>query len=154
MTKRILACLGVVLFMAIGGAMAQTDTDTLTVTATVVDAALITAVGDISFGNYDPTDSTPTDADGSVTIRATTGMGYTVYIGSDRSMTDGTDTLNYELYSDAARSSVWGSTLATGEPYTSTSNAETTYSIYGRIAALQDVQAGGYSDTVTITVEW
>jgi spore coat protein U-like protein len=134
--------------------MAQTDTDTLTVTATVVDAALITAVGDISFGNYDPTDSVPTDADGSVTIRATDGLAYTVYIGADRSMTDGTDTLDYELYSDAARSSVWGSTLATGEPYTSTTNAETVYDIYGRVAALQDVGAGGYSDTVTITVEW
>jgi spore coat protein U-like protein len=69
-------------------------------------------------------------------------------------MTDGTDTLNYELYSDAPRSSIWGSTLATGESYTSTSNAETTYDIYGRVPALQDVGAGSYSDTVTITVEW
>jgi spore coat protein U-like protein len=89
-----------------------------------------------------------------VTIRATTGMSYTVYIGNDRSMTDGTDTLNYELYSDVSRSSVWGSTLATGEGYSSTNNAEATHLIYGRIAALQDVQAGGYSDMVTITVEW
>jgi spore coat protein U-like protein len=140
--------------MTAGSAMAQTDTDTLTVTATVLDAALITSVGDIAFGNYDPTDSVPTDADGSVTIRATDGLLYTVYIGADRSMTFGAYNLDYELYSDAARSSVWGSTFATGESYTSTSNAEMTYDIYGRVAALQDVGAGAYSDTVTITVEW
>jgi spore coat protein U-like protein len=140
--------------MAVGSSMAQTDTDTLTVTANVIDAALITGVGDIDFGNYDPTDATPTDADGSVTIRATTGMIYTVYIGSDRSMTLGADTLNYELYSDAARTSVWGSTEPTGETYTSSSNAEATHPIYGRLAALQDVGDGAYSDTVTITVEW
>jgi spore coat protein U-like protein len=144
-----------VFFMAVGGAMAQTDTDTLTVSATVIEAARIITVGDINFGNYDPTNPTANDAQGTVQIRATNGMTYTVYIEDPpREMTDGTDTLSYELYSDAARTSVWGSTLGTGEGYTSTGNAPVTYDIYGRVAALQDVGAGSYSQTVDITVEW
>jgi spore coat protein U-like protein len=89
-----------------------------------------------------------------VTVRATTGLPYTIYIGADRVMTDGTDNLNYELYSDGGRASVWGSTLATGEGYTSVSNAQVVYPIYGRVAALQNVGPGNYSDSVTITLEW
>lgn len=144
----------VVMCSMIGVAFAQTATDTLNVSATVLGKARIITVGDIDFGDYDPTDTGNKDAGGSVTVRATKGLAYKIYIGADRSMSDGTDTLNYELYSDAGRTSAWGSTNATAESYTSTSNASTPRNIYGRIAALQDVQAGNYSDTVTITVEW
>ena len=154
MKTRVLACLGAIVLLAGGTAWAATDTDTLNVTATVLSSAQITAVGDIAFGNYDPSDATPLDAAGSVSVRATTGLGYAIYIGSDRSMTFGAYTLNYELYSDAGRTSAWGSDLAGAETYTSTGNAEETYSIYGRVAALQDVGPNSYSDTVTITLEW
>ena len=138
----------------VGIAVADTDTDTLNVSATVLGKARIITVGDIDFGDYDPTDTANTDATGSVTVRATKGLAYKIYVGADRSMTDGTDTLNYELYSDAGRTSAWGSTNPTAESYTSTSNAPSAKTIYGRISALQDVQAGNYADTVTITLEW
>ena len=52
---------------------------------------------------------------GSVSVRATTGLDYWIYIGTDRVMTDGTYNLDYELYSDAGRTSVWGSDLAGAE---------------------------------------
>ena len=154
MKTRVLACLGAITLLVGGMAWAATDTDTLTVTATVVDSAQIISVGDIAFGNYDPTTTVATDAGGSVTVRATSGMTYTIYIGADRTMTDGTDNLNYELFVDAPRTTAWGSTLATGEGYTAASNANVTYPIFGQIAALQDVGAGSYSDTVTITLEF
>jgi spore coat protein U-like protein len=154
MKIRVLAILGTIALLVGGTAWAATDTDTLTVTATVIDSAQILSVGNIAFGNYDPTNATATDANGSVTVRATTGLGYTVYIGADRVMTDGSDNLNYELYSDGARSSVWGSTLGTGESYTAATNANVTYTIYGQVSALQNVGPGSYSDTVTITLEW
>ena len=144
----------VALCAAVGVAFADTDTGTLNVTATVLGKARIITIGDIAFGNYDPTDATATDANGSVTVRATKGLAYKVYIAADRTMTDGTDTLTYELYSDAARTSAWGSTNPTAESYTSTSNAPSAKTIYGRVAALQDVQAGSYTDTVVITLEW
>ncbi len=154
MRIRVFVCFCAIALLSGGAAMAQTDTDTLTVTATVIDSAQITAVGDIAFGNYDPTSAADTDADGSVTIRATTGLTYDIYIGADRSMTDGSENLAYELYTDATRTAAWGSTQATGVNDTSSSNAEVTYDIYGRVAARQDVGPGAYSDTVTITLEW
>lgn len=148
-----------VLVLTVGVAatvLADTDTGTLNVTANVVNMARITSVGDISFGDYDPTDTTtPSDASGSVTVRATKALGYTIYIGNDRTMSDGSgNNLSYELYSDSARTSAWGSDLAGGESTTSAGNSPLSHTIYGRISAGQDVPAGSFSDTVTITVEW
>jgi spore coat protein U-like protein len=154
MKTRVLACLGAIVLLAGGTAWAATDTDTLTVTANVISSAQITGVGNIDFGDYDPSDATPLDADGSVSVRATVGLNYQIYISADRSMTGGSDTLNYELYSDAGRTTVWGSELAGAEDYTSTGNTEVTYSIYGRVPALQDVGPNAYSDTVQITLNW
>ncbi len=157
MKRLIVIVMTFALILTAGSAMALTDTSPLTVNATVVGNCRITGTGTISFTNYDPTDSSPNNADGSVTVRCTNGVSYTIYIGTDRTMNSGStgDSLPYELYSDAARSSVWGSTLAAGEGYASISNAESTKTIYGQIAAYEDVQAAGdYTDTVTITVEW
>lgn len=147
--------IGFVSFFALAsGAMAAQDTGTLNVNANVQSVARITSITDINFGNYDPTSLTDLDADGDVSVRATKGLAYNIYIGSDRVMTDGTDNLNYELYVDAGRTTAWGSTLATAENYTSAGNAISTKNIHGRVPALQDVQAGAYSDTVLITLEF
>lgn len=143
------------ILVSAASAMAATDTGTLNVSASVLGTARITSVGAMSFSNYDPTEpTTPNDADGSVAVRATKGLAYTIYVGATRTMSNGTDTLNYELYSDAGRSSVWGSTLAAGAAYTSAGNAISTKTIYGRIPVLQDVPAGAYSGTVTVTLEF
>lgn len=157
--KRVASILTMVVvggFGLVASAAAQTtDTATLNVSATVVDKARITSVTDIAFGNYDPTASTPTDADGSVTVRATKDLAYEIYITGTREMSDGSgQTLDYELYSDSGRTTVWGASSGTGENFTSTSNAETTYTIYGRVSALQDVSAASFSDSVTVTVEY
>ena len=154
MKIRVLVCLCAVALLSGGAALAQTSTDTLTVTANVAATARITSVGDIAFGAYDPTDPVGLDSTGSVSVRATNGLAYWIYIGADRTMTDGTYNLLYELYSDAPGGAIWGSTLAGGEAYTSTTNAVQTYTIHGRVAALQDVGVGAYTDTVTITMEW
>lgn len=155
--KRIIIGLVALAFILITSAraMAATATGTMSVSATVIGTARITGVGNITFGNYDPTEpTTPLDANGSVTVRATKSLPYTIYVGAARTMANGLNTLNYELYSDAARTSAWGSTLATGQAYTSASNAESVKTIYGRVAVLQDVPAGAYSGTVTITLEF
>lgn len=141
--------------VASSAAQVTTDTATLNVTATVVNKARITSVTAIAFGDYDPTDSNPTDADGSVTVRATKALAYEIYVTGTREMSDTSgQTLDYELYSDSGRTTVWGDSSGDGLDFKSTSNAETTYTIYGRVSALQDVSAASFSDTVTVTVEY
>jgi spore coat protein U-like protein len=66
------------------------------------------------------------------------------------------DLLNYNLFTDAARSAVWGdgtqgtSTLSSkvqrNKPWVAT--------VYGRIPAGQNVPVGLYSDTLTVTIIW
>jgi spore coat protein U-like protein len=134
--------------------LAVTETSPLNVTAQVVSRCRITSVTNLDFLTYDPTD--PVDDDdgvGDVTFRCTRGTIYEIYIAGIRTMTDGVDTLSYELYQDAARTTVWPSGLP-GVGGTSASNAPVTQGIYGRIPALQDVQAGIYSGTVTVTIEY
>jgi spore coat protein U-like protein len=134
---------------------AGTDTAILHLRANVIEGARIENVSEITHIDYDPTDpTTPNDATGALTVRATKGMSYKVYIGNDRTMTNGSDTLNYEIYSDPGYTAAWGSSFGTGESYTSTSNAPSTKTLYSRIPAMQAVPAGTYTDTVMLTLEW
>lgn len=133
-----------------------TATGTLTATATVNSVCNVTGITNIAFGGYDPTSVTPTDANGDVSVSCTKNTPYQVYISAVRTMSDGTDTLNFQLYNDAVGGTVWGS--ATGAPgnitNTPASNAATAHTIYGRIPALQNVGSGAYTGNVTVTIEY
>ena len=68
----------------------------------------------------------------------------------------GNDALSYNLYIDAARSTIWGD--GTGGSSTQTINMTgshpSTLSIYGRVPPLQDVSMGSYSDSVMVTINF
>lgn len=153
--KRILIVLVAVavVFMS-AKAMALTDTNNLTSTVDVVAVCNIESVTNLDFVTYDPTSATDDDDGvGDVVFRCTRGTNYDVYITGARTMTDGTDTLNFEMYTDAARTAAWAS-AAPGTTGVSANNAQITLDIYGRITALQDVQVGTYNGTVVVTVEY
>lgn len=149
---QILAAVTIVLMVATS-ALAATDTATLNVSATVIASCRITSTTDINFGNYDPTNTVPTDAAGSFDFRCTRGTNYDLYISTPRTMTDGIDTLNFELYTDAPGSTVWPSSLP-GVSGVAGTNAVVPVDVYGRIPALQDVGTGAYNGSVTVTVEY
>jgi len=66
-----------------------------------------------------------------------------------RQMTSGANTLNYDLYSDAAMTTLWG-VGADSRPVPA-GGGTTTVPLYGRIFALQDAAVGSYSDTIVVT---
>ena len=141
--------------MAIATAsIAATATDSATVTASVASACSITSFPDIAFGAYDPTSATPKDATGSLSISCVKGTSYRSYLSTPRTMTGGTDTLNFEVYSDAVHSAAFPSSYASASSVTATSIAAVTTTLYGRIAAQQDVGVESYSGTLTATVEY
>ncbi|HLE08124.1 MAG TPA: spore coat U domain-containing protein, partial [Thermodesulfobacteriota bacterium] len=113
------------------------------------------SVTDIVFSTaYDPTDSANNDSGaGDFSFRCTRGTDYNMYITGARTMTDGTDTLAYELYKEGGRTTVWPS-VNPATPTTSGDNSPVIMDVFGRISALQDVQAGPYAGSVTVTVEW
>jgi len=162
MSKHIFLALlvGVVALFAVSGtARAATDTDTLNINASVNAVGRITSVGDIAFGVYDPTDTVPLDANGSVSYRVAKGVSFTMYISetsaSLREMAGGgTDTLTFLLYKDSVGGTDWGTTSATGISGTSAGNGTQTNTIFGRVPALQDVAVDAYAETLTITLEF
>lgn len=67
------------------------------------------------------------------------------------------DYLAYGLYRDVGRSSVWGfsagvDTVQQTLSIPNKNSAIATFTIYGRIAPLQNVSAGSYTDSVQVTL--
>src|SRR5205823_2483703 len=74
-----------------------------------------------------------------------------------RKMTSGSDLLNYALYTDSARTTVWGdgaggTTALISDTGTGSAQSKT---IYGRVPSGQtSLPAGSYDDTVAVTVTY
>jgi len=146
------------------------QTGSFNVTASVANSCRVTSTGDIAFGTYDPADvnfSTALPGTGSVSVRCTRGtvanvaldQGLNAAGGSTcaapvRRMSDGgTERLAYSIYQDAARTTAWGCDAANDQTFTSAaSNVATTLTTYGQVPAGQDVAAGNFTDTVTVSV--
>jgi spore coat protein U-like protein len=130
------------------------------VSASVASNCVMTA-GSVAFGAYDPLvthASTNLDQTGSVSVAcvkgtvANIGLGNGSNYSSGRRMTNGADFLSYDLYTSAARTTVWDTTNRVG--YTAASKASTSLTIYGRVPSHQDVAAGSYTDTVVAQAEF
>ena len=140
---------------------ASPATTTFQVTASVADSCLVSAT-DLNFGAYDPLVGA---LDGTSTITATCTAGTRYEIGlsagngtpatTTRAMTDGASAqLDYELYSDATRTAIWGAPGGATVTQTSLTGGAVAYTVYGRIPASQYVPAANYVDTVTVTVTY
>ncbi len=92
-------------------AAASTATTTMGVSANVQSACVVTS-NNLSFGNYNPTAASPTDATSTFNVTCTTGTSFTVGLNAGttsgatvttRQMANGASSLGYALYSDAAQ---------------------------------------------------
>lgn len=134
----------------------------------VARAACTVASSGVAFGTYNPFSATPTDTTGTVTVTCSAGAGsgtYTVALSAGsgtyaaRRMTSGSSLMSYQVYSDAARSVVWGDGTSGTAKVTPGDNrpqagGATTLTVYGRIPAQLIVAPGGYTDTLTVTVTY
>ncbi len=127
-----------------------------------------------AFGVYNPLSATPTYANGDVAVTCTllSGGATTVTLVSSystgssgtytmRTMLSGANTLNYNLFFDAAYTSIRGNGTGGSATGGATLNLTTgnrtqtaTGTIYGRIPAGQDVAAGSYADTIIVTITY
>jgi spore coat protein U-like protein len=146
-------------------AEAQTATANLPVQATVVANCNIDVPGSLNFGPYDPAvANAAADLDGATTIDVRcTKNSPNVWIGLDegandnagqRRMTDGSEFLDYDLYQDGGRTTVWGNLVGDGLSYNPTTSSWTSLDVYGRVPQAQDVGVGTYNDTVVATINF
>ena len=159
MKKMFILALAVTMVLAIAGSvMAGTATTSFTVqTNTIANCKITKAASTVDFGSYDPTSGTDNDTGaGSFGFKCTKGTTYKIYITGARAMTSGSETLNFELYSDSGRSAIFPSTNAAGISGNATSNGvEILTNIYGRIPKEQDVTASlTFNQTLIATVDY
>jgi spore coat protein U-like protein len=141
-------------------AQGQTAQTTFRVTAKVMAVCEVTA-SDLAFGTYNPKATSPHQI--TTQLRATCTPGSTYQVGlnegtspgatiNQRKMVSGTQTLNYQLYSDSARSSIWGNTQGTDTVTGVGTGLAQDHTVFGSVLPAQAVPAGDYSDTITVRV--
>lgn len=126
-----------------------------------------TAVG---FGSYNPLSVTNTTANGNIAVTCSAlalfVVSYVISLSKGNSATytprfmnlSGVH-LNYNVYTTAAFTSIWGDstggTVTLSDTVTALLLTETTnYTVFGQLPALQTVGAGTYTDTITVTVTY
>jgi spore coat protein U-like protein len=143
-------------------------------TAHAAASCSITAVS-VDFGNYEPAFTSPDDSAGTVTVTCSyvgggsTNVNYVVRISNGsygtspttRQMGAGTARLGYNVFTDPARSQVWGTgtggtVIASGAmtvgPGVGNGTRTRTHTVYGRIPQLQDAVPGAYIDNLQVTL--
>jgi spore coat protein U-like protein len=138
---------------------ASTST-TFNVTATVANSCSVSAT-DMGFGTYDPASVVDKAGTSTITVTCTLGTIYNLGLdngtnanGSTRRMGNGTTRLTYQIYKDVAATTVLGSVAgALGISGIGTGVGIPTV-IYGVIPKTQNVNAGAYSDQITVTIDY
>jgi spore coat protein U-like protein len=165
---KVAAAVGSLLVVGSLNAATVTPSPTFQVTATVPAICRATASA-LAFGTYTQGNG---DVDGTsaVSVRCTTGTGFTVGLNAGgttgatvttRSMLSGTNQLGYSLFRDSGRTQNWGQTIGTdtlaGTGAGIAPASAVALTVYGRIVdstANQNVPAGSYTDTITVTVTY
>jgi len=123
------------------------------------------SVTSIAFGSYSVFTTTADDSTGTITYTCnSTASNISIALNdgssstfSPRTMRKGSETLQYNLYRNAARTNIWGDGTGGTSVYTRANppnNSSVSLTIYGRIPALQDVSAGSYTDTVSAVINF
>ncbi len=149
---------------ASSAALAGTASSSMSVTATVTANCTVSTTA-LAFGSVDTISGSNVDSTGSLAIVCTNGTTWAASAGvgsgsgasyANRRMTAGANLLNYNIYTTAARTIVWGNgTGGTGTiPGTGTGLTQAV-TVYGRVNSGQtSVPAGSYADTVAVTVTY
>ncbi len=139
-------------------------------TESALSGACSVTATNLNFGTYNTANGSPTNGAGNVNVECSfllaLLLSYTVKLSTGssgtytaRQMENTTYDLNYNLYTNLARTSVWGDGSG-GTGYNSFSSLvlllyhNANYTVYGRIPATQNIPAGGYTDTITVTVTY
>jgi spore coat protein U-like protein len=141
-------------------AQSQTVSTTFRVNARVQAVCEVTAT-DLNFGTYTSAAGSPVQ--GTTLLRATCTPGSTYNVGlnegtspgatvNQRKMASGTNALNYQLYSDSARQTIWGNTPGTNTVTGVGTGLAVDHTVFGAVPAAQVVPAGDYGDTITVRV--
>ena len=166
MLKQTIGTISAAVLLAVAGtAAAATKTDNMQVSATVSKNCIIDAP-DLNLGTFDGTNNLT--ANSTISVRCTSGTTFNVDLSTgagtyaNRTMSNGTDTLSYNLFTTNGYTTVWGDGTGTTGRGSGTGagmavgNAQSLI-VYGRLLASANtgpVGAGTYTDTITATITY
>ncbi|MET3493384.1 Csu type fimbrial protein [Variovorax boronicumulans] len=149
-------------------ANAVTVTTTFQVTATVLNACLLSTPPTLAFGTYDPASATPLAGTTTFNVTCTFGTPYSIGLSAgasagatvdNRAMTSptapaGNNTLLYGLYKESTYSTNWDNSVS-GTGYTGNGVLQP-LTVYGQIPINQYTAAAAtdYADTITLTLTY
>ncbi|GAA5067895.1 Csu type fimbrial protein [Lysobacter panacisoli] len=134
----------------------------------VLQGSCLIAAQNLDFGTHTSL-ATARDAQANLTVTCTNGTAYTVKLNAGLNGTlpnrrmalngTGPQTINYNLYTTAARNTIWGdgasgTSTVIGAGTGAGQGTPTAHTVYGRVPATPTFTAGSYTDTVTATVEY
>jgi len=162
MRRSVAYCVATAFVAASGAAHAATATTSFQVQLTIQAQCLINSASTLNFGtqgvlsaNVDQTSAIQVQCTSTtpynIGLDAGTGAGATV---TTRKLTGGGATINYSLYSDSARTSVWGNTIGTNTVASTGTGAAQSFTVYGRIPSQTTPAPATYTDTITVTVTY
>lgn len=152
--------------LSAGIADSATTTATFTVTASVLSACSATAAN-LTFGAYTPGAGTLTNSS-IISVKCTKSTPYSVALNAgssggtfaQRLMASGVNKLQYNLYTSAALTTVFGdgtASTATGAGTGAGLATANLLTVYGQLpdsSTNQTAVPGSYSDTITVTVTY
>jgi spore coat protein U-like protein len=167
--RLLISSLGAALLLATAhGAAGATATGAMMVSATVASTCTVSA-NPLSFGTYQPGQGRMS-ATTTLAIRCTKGAPFSVALNAgtgggtlaQRLMSMGASKLQYNLYTTAAHTAVWGDGTQSTAAVSGTgrglmSGAAITQTVYGKVPdspANVDLTPGLYTDTITVTVSY
>jgi len=150
--KKLLLALGVVCW------------PTLLLLSPAMAASCSLSTTSVGFGSYDVFSTVSLATTGSITFNCAAVMSISIALNrggsstfTPRRMSKGADTLNYNLYLDASKSTIWGDGTGSTSVYVNPStpaNQNVTITIYGTIPARQNAKVGSYTDAVTAVINF
>ena len=167
MRKILVSTVASVLAVSAGSAGAATTGTTFQVSATVLKACTVSA-SPLAFGNYTP-GAGAVKANTTVNVDCTNGTGYTVSLNggtttggtvAQRLMANGTNTLQYNLYTSNTYATILGDGTGTSATDSGTGlgmNKANSITVYGELpdsTANQAAPPGNYTDTIQVTVTY
>lgn len=114
----------------------------------------------IAFGGYNPFDPLPTDSTAIVTVECQSAYNISLSEGqaatfNPRAMAGAGDSLQYNLFTGADYSVVWGDGSSGTQVVSGPGGLlPVEHVIYGRCFAQQNARVGSYADSITVTLEF
>jgi spore coat protein U-like protein len=137
------------------------DGGTTSWNATVAVACNVSATN-INFGTVAALSSI-VDATGTITVQCSDDEGYSIGLNAGtgagatvttRKMTAGANTVNYTIYRNSTRTSIWGNTIGSNTVSSTGTGGNQNFTAYARIPVQATPPPTTYNDTITVTVTY